>query len=76
MSLPKIKEINLLNKEEITKEILASKKELFELRLKQATKQYFTPHSFRHLKHRIAQLLMVQKQQQTNNNLISKKEVN
>jgi large subunit ribosomal protein L29 len=62
MSLPPIKQINLLNDEQLKKEIIASKKELFELRLKQSTNQYFTPHSFKHIKHRLGQLLMIQKQ--------------
>jgi large subunit ribosomal protein L29 len=69
MSLPQIKQLNLLNNEQLTQEILASKKELFKLRLKQSTKQYFTPHSFRHIKHRLGQLMMLQKQRRITNTL-------
>lgn len=62
MSLPKIKEILSLENEQLEKEILAAKKQLFDLRLRQATRQAFKPHSFRHTKHRLGQLLMVKRQ--------------
>jgi large subunit ribosomal protein L29 len=62
MSLPQIKEILSLKDEQLEKEILAAKKELFELRLKKATRQSFKPHTFRHIKHRLGQLLMVKRQ--------------
>jgi large subunit ribosomal protein L29 len=62
MSLPKINEILSLNHEELEKEILTAKKQLFDLRLRQATRQSFKPHSFRHTKHRLGQLLMVKRQ--------------
>jgi large subunit ribosomal protein L29 len=62
MSLPKIKEILSLETEQIEKEIVTAKKQLFELRLRQATRQSFKPHSFRHIKHRLGQLLMVKRQ--------------
>jgi len=62
MSLPKINEILSLKNDELEKEILATKKQLFDLRLRQATRQSFKPHSFRHTKHRLGQLLMVKRQ--------------
>jgi large subunit ribosomal protein L29 len=62
MSLPKIKEILSLDTDQLEKEILAAKKQLFELRLKRATRQPFKAHSFRHTKHRLGQLLMIKKQ--------------
>ncbi|CAM9110677.1 unnamed protein product [Chrysoparadoxa australica] len=62
MSLPKIKEIISLTDEELDREIVNSKKQLFELRLKSATRQSFKPHSFKHAKHRLSQLLMVKNQ--------------
>ena len=62
MSLPKIKEVLSLKNDELEKEILAAKKQLFDLRLRQATRQSFKPHSFRHIKHRLGQLLMVKRQ--------------
>jgi large subunit ribosomal protein L29 len=73
MSLPKIQQIHSFEEEQLEKEILASKKDLFELRLKQSTKQFFTPHSFRHLKHRLGQLLMIQSQKQREKTPITKR---
>jgi large subunit ribosomal protein L29 len=62
MSFSKIKDILSLTDEEIRKEILLGKKQLFELRLKQGTRQSFKSHSFGHIKHRLGQLLMVKSQ--------------
>jgi large subunit ribosomal protein L29 len=67
MSLSKIKEVLALETDQLDKEILTIKKQLFELRLRQSTRQSFQPHSFRHLKHRLGQLLMVQKQRLSTN---------
>jgi large subunit ribosomal protein L29 len=67
MSLPKIKEILLLENAELEKEIQAAKKQLFDLRLRQATRQSFKPHSFRHTKHRLGQLLMVKRERLSTN---------
>jgi large subunit ribosomal protein L29 len=67
MSLTKIKEILSLDNNQIEQEILAAKKQLFDLRLRQATRQSFKPHSFRHTKHRLSQLLMVQRQRISTN---------
>nr|YP_011007410.1 50S ribosomal protein L29 [Sporochnus bolleanus]WAM64839.1 50S ribosomal protein L29 [Sporochnus bolleanus] len=61
MSLPKINEIKTLNKNDLENEILNIKKQLFKLRLSRATKQSFKSHQFKHVKHRLAQLLMIQK---------------
>ena len=60
MSLPNIKEIQTLTISEIENEILLTKKQLFELRLKRVTRQGFKSHLFKHCKHRLSQLLMVQ----------------
>ncbi len=67
MSLPKIKEILSLETDQLEKEILAAKKQLFELRLRQATRQSFKSHMFRHTKHRLGQLLMVKRQRLSTN---------
>jgi len=61
MSLPKIAEIKTLTNNDLENEILSIKKQLFKLRLCRATKQSFKPHQFKHAKHRLAQLLMIQK---------------
>ena len=57
MSLPKYKELNLINTiVEIEKEIFILEKNLFELKIKRATSQSIKPHLFIHAKRRLAQL--------------------
>ena len=60
MPLPKISEARDLSDQEIADQIIAVKKQLFQLRLQKATRQLEKPHSFRHAKHRLAQLLTVE----------------
>ncbi len=60
MALPKISEARSLNDQELDEEIIAVKKQLFQLRLQKATRQLEKPHKFRHAKHRLAQLLSVE----------------
>lgn len=67
MSLPKVATIISLEDEQIEKEILIAKKELFELRLLQGTRQSFKPHTFHHIKHRLGQLLMIKRQRLSTN---------
>ena len=67
MKFSKIQDILVLSDDEITNEILLGKKQLFNLRLSQATRQAFKSHSFRYIKHRIGQLLMVQNMRLSNN---------
>ena len=64
MSLPKIDEVTPLSDEEISEQILAIKKELFELRLQRATGEFDKPHLFKHKRHRLGQLLTVERQRQ------------
>jgi len=65
MPLPKIDEVRNLSDEELGEQIVAIKRDLFQLRLKQATGQgEIKPHQFKHLKHRQSQLLMVERQRQ------------
>ena len=64
MSLPKIDEVTPLSDEEISEQILAIKKELFELRLQKVTGQLEKPHLFKHKRHRLGQLLTVERQRQ------------
>nr|QWK41870.1 ribosomal protein L29 [Protohalopteris sp.] len=61
MSLPTIAEIKQLKVEDLENEILIIKKQLFKLRVYRGTKQTFKPHQFKHAKHRLSQLLTVQK---------------
>lgn len=60
MPLPKISEARELSDEKLSDEILAVKKQLFQLRLQKATRQLEKPHRFKHARHRLAQLLTVE----------------
>lgn len=60
MPLPKISEARELTDEQLGQEIIAVKKQLFQLRLQQATRQLDKPHLFRHARHRLAQLMTVE----------------
>ncbi|HLO84540.1 MAG TPA: 50S ribosomal protein L29 [Nostocaceae cyanobacterium] len=60
MPLPKISEARELSDEKLAEEIIAVKKQLFQLRLQKATRQLEKPHQFRHARHRLAQLLTVE----------------
>jgi len=64
MPLPKIEDAKTLSDQELADEILAAKRELFELRLQQATRRLEKPHQFKHLKHRIAQMMTVARERQ------------
>ncbi|MEH2070995.1 MAG: 50S ribosomal protein L29 [Nostoc sp.] len=60
MPLPKISEARELSDDRLSEEILAVKRQLFQLRLQKATRQLDKPHQFRHAKHRLSQLLTVE----------------
>lgn len=60
MALPKIDEVRDLSDAELDEQIVAVKKQLFQLRLQKATRQLDKPHQFKHAKHRLAQLLTVE----------------
>jgi large subunit ribosomal protein L29 len=64
MALPKIEEARKLKGEELSAAILAVKRELFQLRLEQATRRLEKPHLFKHAKHRLAQLLTVERERE------------
>lgn len=64
MPLPKIEEIRDLSEEELNDQIVAVKKELFQLRFQKATRQLEKPHQFKHLRHRLAQLMTVERERQ------------
>lgn len=64
MSLPKIEDARKLNDQELADEIVAVKKQLFELRLQQATGRLEKTHEFKHKRHRLAQLMTVERQRQ------------
>ena len=60
MAFISFEELNKLTDETLDKTILETKKQLFELRLQKATRQSFKPHSFKHLKRKVAQLLTIE----------------
>lgn len=63
MPLAKIADARKLSAEELATEILAAKKQLFELRFKKATQAEVKPHEFKHLRHKIAQMFTVEAEQ-------------
>lgn len=64
MALPKIEDARKLSDEELAEEILATKRRLFELRFQQATRRLEKPHEFKHSKHRLGQLMTVERERQ------------
>ncbi len=67
MPLPKISEARELTDEQLATEIIAIKKQLFSLRLQKATRQLEKPHQIKHAKHRLGQLLTVERERQLAN---------
>jgi large subunit ribosomal protein L29 len=64
MPLPKVDEIRDLSDQELSDRIVATKKQLFELRFQKATRQLDKPHQFKHTRHRLAQLMTLERQRQ------------
>lgn len=64
MSLPKISEVRELSDQELADQILEAKKKLFDLRFQQATRRLEKPHLFKHTRHRLAQLMTVERERQ------------
>ncbi|MGH2412261.1 MAG: 50S ribosomal protein L29 [Microcystaceae cyanobacterium] len=64
MPLPKIEDARKLDDEELAAEILAAKRKLFELRFQQATRRLEKSHEFKHTRHRIAQLMTIERERQ------------
>ncbi|MDT9176627.1 MAG: 50S ribosomal protein L29 [Limnospira sp. PMC 1291.21] len=60
MALSKIEEARQLNDDDLSEQILATKKELANLRLLKATGRLEKPHQIRHTRHRLSQLLTVE----------------
>ena len=60
-SIEKLKEFKNLNSSEIESQIDNLRKELFDLRFKQATRQLSETHKFKLIKKQIAQLLTLKK---------------
>ena len=64
MALPKIAEVRKMSDDDIAAAILDAKKKLFELRLQQATRRLEKTHEFKHTRHRLGQLLTVERERQ------------
>ncbi|NJL38035.1 MAG: 50S ribosomal protein L29 [Leptolyngbyaceae cyanobacterium RM2_2_4] len=64
MPLPKIEEIRDLSDQELSDQIAETKKQLFELRFQKATRQLDKPHQFKHMRHRLAQLMTLERERQ------------
>ena len=64
MAFVPLSDLQSFDSETLIKEIVAAKKQLFELRLKKATRQSFKPHLFKHNKRKVAQLLTLESKKQ------------
>ena len=60
MALSKVADARKLNDEELSEAILATKRQLLELRMQQATRRLEKTHQFKHTKHWLAQLMTVE----------------
>jgi large subunit ribosomal protein L29 len=65
MAFPKMDDIRQLSDQEIADEIAATKRRLFDLRFQKATRQLESGfHQFKQERHRLAQLMTLQRQRQ------------
>lgn len=64
MPLPKIEESRKLSDQELEEQIIAVKRELFQLRFQKGTRKLDKPHQFKHARHRLAQLMTVERERQ------------
>ena len=76
MGVPQFTDIISLSNAEISKAIIETENQLFNLRFKKATRQSFKSHEIKHTKRRLAQLktlltLRLQSLEQKENNLIT-----
>jgi large subunit ribosomal protein L29 len=62
MAFLNFSELKSFDDAKLNGEILEVKKQLFDLRLKKATRQSFKPHLFKHNKRKVAQLLTLESQ--------------
>lgn len=65
MALSKAKELRELSDDELSAEIANIKRELFDLRFQQATRQMETGfHQFKHARRKLAQLMTIERERQ------------
>ncbi|MDJ0554671.1 MAG: 50S ribosomal protein L29 [Microcoleaceae cyanobacterium MO_207.B10] len=62
MAFPKVDEVRNFSNEELVAEIVKVKRELFDLRMLKATGRLEKPHLFKHTRHRLAQLLTIERE--------------
>jgi large subunit ribosomal protein L29 len=62
MPLSKASDARKLSDQELSDEILAAKRQLFNLRFQQGTRRLEKPHEIRHLRRRLAQLLTIERE--------------
>lgn len=62
MPLSKIADLRQLGDSEVADKILDLKKQLFDLRLQQATRQEVKSHQFKHIRHELAQLMTIERE--------------
>ncbi len=62
MALPKFSEIRDLTDQELDEQIVATKKQLFELRFQKGTRRLEKSHQFKHTRHRLAQLMTLEQE--------------
>ncbi|MDY7006378.1 MAG: 50S ribosomal protein L29 [Cyanobacteriota bacterium] len=64
MPFPKVEEVRDLSDEELVAEIVKVKRDLFDLRMLKATGRLEKPHLFKHNRHRLAQLLTIERERE------------
>ncbi len=64
MSLPKVSEVRNLSEEQLDEQIIATKRLLFDLRFQKGTRRLEKSHQFKHTRHRLAQLMTVERERQ------------
>jgi large subunit ribosomal protein L29 len=61
MSLPKYKDVQTIDLNEVDEQIVKAKKELLFLRIQKANFSRFSPHLLTHTKHQISQLMTLKR---------------
>ncbi|MEM7770912.1 MAG: 50S ribosomal protein L29 [Cyanobacteria bacterium P01_E01_bin.6] len=64
MALSKISDIRELSNSDLQDQIVEIKRSLFDLRFQKATRQLEQHHKFKHTRHRLAQLLTVERERE------------
>ena len=64
MALTKMSELRDLSSTEVETQIQDLKRQLFDLRFQQGTRQPVQPHQFKHLRHTLAQLMTLRQERQ------------